>query len=60
MMLLSWTFEGATTIRGLQGRYYLPILSITLILITKSLFKDIKLDEKDIIKYKVKCLKFFL
>ena len=39
-MLLSYTDEGAETIRGLQGRYYLPILPIVYLMLTKfRLFK---------------------
>ena len=34
-MLLSWTRIGSLTIGGLQGRYYLPVLVIAVLLITK-------------------------
>ena len=35
MMLLSWTEYGDDRIRGLQGRYYLPVLVLLLFLLTK-------------------------
>lgn len=38
MMLLSWTDEGSTTVLGLQGRYYLPVLVLILISATKHEF----------------------
>lgn len=35
MMLLSFTNEGSDVIMGLQGRYYLPILSVVMMVLTK-------------------------
>lgn len=34
-MLLSWTSAGSSLVAGLQGRYYLPILPLLLLLLTK-------------------------
>ena len=38
-MLLSYTKEGAEKIRGLQGRYYLPVLPLLMLLMPKSRWK---------------------
>lgn len=35
MMLLSWTPVGSTVVEGLQGRYYLPVLSLIIFVFTK-------------------------
>ena len=59
MMLLSWTNEGADVIDGIQGRYYLPILPLLLIIITKYLMKYINIDDNNFLKYKARCLKLF-
>lgn len=34
MMLLSYTDVGSATIEGVQGRYYLPVLPLVMLLIT--------------------------
>lgn len=34
-MLLSWTSVGSSLVAGLQGRYYLPILPLLLLILTK-------------------------
>ena len=34
-MLLSWTKVGSQTVEGLQGRYYLPVLPLIIMLFTK-------------------------
>lgn len=34
-MLLSWTNKGSNIIEGLQGRYYLPVLPLMMLVITK-------------------------
>lgn len=35
IMLLSWTPKDYTTIKGLQGRYFLPVLPLIIIVLTK-------------------------
>ena len=35
MMLLSFTDQGSSVVRGLQGRYYLPILVLVMLVLTK-------------------------
>ncbi len=35
MMLLSWTDVRSDSVEGLQGRYYLPVLSLAMLVITK-------------------------
>lgn len=59
MMLLSWTTIGDKLIAGIQGRYFLPVLPIALILLTRFLFRDIKVDEEKYLECKAKCLKCF-
>lgn len=40
VMLLSWTSVGSNVIEGLQGRYYLPVLPLIIMLLTKFKLHD--------------------
>lgn len=39
-MLLSFTNEGSRLVEGLQGRYYIPIIPLAVLLVTKGRFKQ--------------------
>ena len=61
MMLLSWTNKGSTTIGGLQGRYYLPILILLLLPATKgSVFYGCFADEQKQLAVKKKSILLFV
>lgn len=61
MMLLSWTNKGSTTIAGLQGRYYLPILILLLLPATKgSVFYGCLVDEQKQLAVKKKSILLFV
>lgn len=40
VMLLSWTSVGSNVIEGLQGRYYLPVLPLIIMILTKFKLHD--------------------
>lgn len=46
MMLLSWTDQSSDFVEGLQGRYYLPVLSLAMLVMTKFSFYDRLSDER--------------
>lgn len=46
MMLLSWTDQSSDVVEGLQGRYYLPVLSLAMLVMTKFSFYDRLSDER--------------
>ena len=46
VMLLSWTDAGSARIEGLQGRYYLPVLPLILMLMSKYKLKNAAADIK--------------
>ena len=44
LMLLSWTDPGSPRVEGLQGRYYLPVLPLIILLMSKYGFKKATLE----------------
>ncbi|MCR5294271.1 MAG: DUF2142 domain-containing protein [Lachnospiraceae bacterium] len=40
-MLLSFTDKGSAAIAGLQGRYYIPAMTVGLLVLTKTTFRDV-------------------
>ena len=53
-MLLSWTNVGSKTIEGLQGRYYLPLLPLLYLVLTKfSLHNPMDEEQKSVVQKKI-------
>lgn len=58
MMLLSWTEQGSDVVEGLQGRYYLPVLSLAMLAATKFSLYD-RLGEERLAAVRQKCTVWF-
>ena len=61
LMLLSWTDAGSPRVEGLQGRYYLPVLPLIVLLMSKYGFKKAALeaDNKNSLAVLNTCQKVF-
>lgn len=47
IMLLSWTPEGSRTLEGIQGRYFLPVLPLIILLLSKHWLVQVDLQKRD-------------